>query len=183
MKWRKKMERAQRLHRPSLNNWERDGLWKVFATWRATLSSSSSPSSSYEALLLPGVTHPPSLPVVLNAENLDADFFATTLEAKGIPCVIQNVPQVEGWEAPNCWDLETLESSDDMRNRYFKCGEDDDGKSVKVKMKHFLKYLHTTKDDSPLYIFDSAFEDDRKAKKILSKSRYIYILLLFLLLC
>lgn len=162
------MERARRLHRPSLKDWGQDGLYKVFPSYVDSLPD------HYEALLLPGVPHPASLPVVLDAHALDPQFFAETLEAKGIPCVIQNVPQAEGWSAPECWDLETLEKDDAIRNRYFKCGEDDDGKSIKVKMKHFHKYLHSNKDDSPLYIFDSAFEDDRKAKKIMSEFLHMY---------
>ena len=170
-KWKRKMERAQRLHCPSLKDWQRDGLHKVFRAYVASIPP------QYQALLLEGVPHPPSLPVVLDATTLDGDFFNNALEAKGVPCVIRHVPDVEHWNAPKCWTLQDLESSDELRNRYFKCGEGDDGKSVKVKMKHFLKYLYTNQDDSPLYIFDSAFDDDRKAKKLLSKY-YCTILLL-----
>ena len=32
----------------------------------------------------------------------------------------------------------------------FEVGEDDDGYAVYVKMRHYLRYLLTTKDDSPL---------------------------------
>ena len=56
-------------------------------------------------------------------------------------CHSCNVPESERLNAPKCWTLEDSESSDEFRNRYFHCGEGGDGKSVKVKMKHFLKYL------------------------------------------
>ncbi len=53
----------------------------------------------------------------------------------------------------------------------FKVGEDDDGYKVKVAMKYFIKYLNNNKDDSPLYIFDSNYDDDAVSKCILEDYR------------
>ena len=48
-----------------------------------------------------------------------------------------------------------------------KCGEDDEGYSVKIKLKYFLQYMHTQVDDSPLYIFDCAFDEHAVANALL----------------
>ena len=53
------------------------------------------------------------------------------------------------------------------RHRRFKCGEDDDGYPIKVKLKYFLRYVACQRDDSPLYIFDSGFEGDGKARSLM----------------
>ena len=39
---------------------------------------------------------------------------------------------------------------------------------MKLKLKHYVKYLRQNDDDSPLYIFDSHFDDDKVSKDLLN---------------
>lgn len=38
---------------------------------------------------------------------------------------------------------------------------------VQVKLKYFIKYMERQRDDSPLYIFDSHFDDYEESKALL----------------
>ncbi len=40
---------------------------------------------------------------------------------------------------------------------------------MKIKIKYFLKYLQNNTDDSPLYVFDSRFENDAQSKSLLNE--------------
>lgn len=93
--------------------------------------------------------------IIENANTLTVKRFIELYEEPKIPCILTNTANF--WPAFQKWTPKSLYSM--HRHRKFRCGEDDNGKTVKVKLKHFLRYMKKQTDDSPLYIFDSMFDD------------------------
>lgn len=89
------------------------------------------------------------------------------------PVVLRNV--TESWPAREKWNLEYL--SKRYRNRKFKCGEDDLGYNVELKLKHFIYYMRNNVDDSPLYIFDGNFGEVSNKETIELRFKVAFILI------
>ena len=91
------------------------------------------------------------IPLRIDARRDPPSTFHSDYEARGIPTVITHVPQgydippppggamdngndginVNAWKALREWDWDVLDQSV-LRERTFKCGEDDNGKSIRM---------------------------------------------------
>ncbi len=102
---------------------------------------------------------------LVHANGLTIEMFRKRFEEMHEPCILQGL--ADNWKARTSWSL------DELRRVYgecrLKCGEDDDGYPLKVKLKHFMRYLASDDkelggarcDDSPLYVFASGIEESK----------------------
>lgn len=99
----------------------------------------------------------------IDVSNYSIEEFIKNYEKPYKPVILTN-SQVD-WQANEKWTVSRLNKK--FRNKMFKVGEDDEGYSVKLKMKYYCKYAEDNRDDSPLYLFESSFGEHAKKKKIL----------------
>jgi len=145
-KTRKRVRDTKKRARPELNS-EKDSWTKndYYHTFDVSLSSA-----------------PDDLERISVHETSTAEFFRR-FEQPYVPVVIRGC--ADRWQARQKWTVQRLAHK--YRNQKFKCGEDNEGYSVKMKMKYYVEYMNRTKDDSPLYIFDSSFGEHPRRKKLL----------------
>ena len=277
MGWEESSARAKRLHRPSLRDWERDGLAHSFPAFASSVLDGDHKPYSHFGVVGDGdggrgrvvaeewsltaeearrlgrrdmrrrdddCDGPPTeggggggskkrremYPVVLEASRLSPRDFHERYESRRIPVVIRGIPYGDGgrrgdrggndrdydndddvmtdeeeekkecnddrrrhrrrqqrdkdndvddptsqnatttaraWPAVRNWSIPALLSDTQLSDAKLKVGEDDDGHTVRMRLRHFLRYLERNRDDSPLYVFDATFDDCKRAKRLL----------------
>ena len=178
MGWKGELHNAKLGHRPRLKgNWERDGMYESFPDLLDRISEEENYRSFYIDDETADKWKNRSIPAVLDAQTLSREEFHK-YEVECTPSIIQNIPAgydggkfVGAWDARVNWQFKALENDEGLQERRLKCGEDDDEKNIKVKLRHFMSYVKENQDDSPLYIFDSSFPDDKRASRMLSDYR------------
>jgi histone arginine demethylase JMJD6 len=93
----------------------------------------------------------------IHVNDVSVETFRRKFEEPYFPVIIQGL--ADHWKANERWTLDAI-GRGEYRSVPMKAGEDDDGYSVRIKLKYYMQYLHTNRDDSPLYVFDSSFDDN-----------------------
>ena len=119
-------------------------------------------SNICETLLTVNQSLPGFRPVVIvNASETSPEIFVRDFAHRRVPFVIRGA--LTHWPAmsQDRWCLSELLHR--FKHTLFKVGEDDNGRKLKMKMKHFLDYMENQKDDSPLYLFESVMDGATKS--------------------
>jgi len=99
----------------------------------------------------------------VRCNHLSTERFVRQYERTCTPVVLMGC--ADHWLARTNWTFEALLKK--YANTLFKCGEDDEGYKVKIKLKYFLEYLTKQQDDSPMYVFDNSFDEHPVAKALM----------------
>ena len=133
----------------SIDRWHVDVIDKEFCT------------RVYESLNKPVMI----LGLIEDAEK-DKDSMASSSEEK---TVVEKTPENAKYPA-HFWTIDYLKTSK-FKDCMFRLGDHDDGTVLRAKLKVFLQYLETNKDDSPLYLFEDSIQRCPVSKQILSLYR------------
>lgn len=105
-----------------------------------------------------------SLPLPrVHRDDITPEEFFERFAFPGRPCIVEGA--LDRWPAMERWGLENILR--DYRQTSFKVGEDDKGRKLRMKVKHFLDYMQYQQDDNPLYLFETKCEGDAQARRLL----------------
>lgn len=103
----------------------------------------------------------------IHCKELTREEFWEQYEARGLPCIIDGIPEREGWPAHGLWTIDKFCRR--FANIGFKVGKDDSGTPIRVRLDNFAAYMKTQGDDSPLYVFDNKFGAHKDTREQLQR--------------
>lgn len=98
----------------------------------------------------------------IDYQKVSREEFIEAFERPNKPAIITNF--AEHWSSSHRWSWKYLYKK--YKDTRFKLGESDSGRTLRVEFKYFLEYLVKQEDDSPLYLFESSFDDKKRAPKL-----------------
>lgn len=87
-------------------------------------------------------------------KDVSYEWFVQHYEKTGTPCMISGF--TDEWEM-NKWTLKNM-VSDHIKNEFVKVGKDHSGRRLDVDFEVYAQYVHTNKDDSSVYLFESQID-------------------------
>ena len=95
-------------------------------------------------------------------KDISVEDFNAKFQDRNIPCIIKGL--TKNWDSYK-FDWKSFYKR--YKNAKFKVGEDNDGKTLRIKFKHYMKYIVTQKDDCPLYLFESGVEKNKDSRHLI----------------
>mmetsp|Transcript_13194 Transcript_13194/g.25254 ORF Transcript_13194/g.25254 Transcript_13194/m.25254 type:complete len:486 (-) Transcript_13194:278-1735(-) len=168
---KEKMDRAKRKHRSSLKlpDWHKYRLWESYdSLQRGHVARVKELNRKHMEYRNRG-EQPPANQVVTGIDrvhwkDLSLEDFIEKYQKPEIPVIITGL--TDKWKGSTTWNLEELFQGR-YRNCRLKVGEDDEGYSIRVKLKYFLNYMLHNIDDSPMYLFDCSFDEHDRESELL----------------
>lgn len=120
------------------------------------------------------INSPATTPQILNIirsvdrvheSELSVEDFKKKYETPSLPIMITGL--TEKWPSHNWTASSILETK--YATRRFRVGDDDNGRAIRIPYDFYLQYMFTNKDDSPLYLFEDAFDDDEVSRDMLKE--------------
>jgi len=141
----------------------REKLRKAKRAARSEIKVSEWGQYNFASLDLDKALGPPANNIErIHCKDVSPEEFVQRFELPAKPCIIRGL--LDEWpaykEGKSKWSFQGLQ--DRFGDVRLKCGEDDDGYKVKLRLDHFVRYVEEQKDDAPLYIFDADFGDEGK---------------------
>ncbi|KAJ1486451.1 hypothetical protein T484DRAFT_1890763, partial [Baffinella frigidus] len=139
----------------------REKLRKAKRAARSEIKVSEWGQYNFASLDLDKALGPPANNIErIHCKDVSPEEFVQRFELPAKPCIIRGL--LDEWpaykEGKSKWSFQGLQ--DRFGDVRLKCGEDDDGYKVKLRLDHFVRYVEEQKDDAPLYIFDADFGDE-----------------------